>query len=99
MPRPRRGFSPTTKSSSNTTKRPPLGCGWIKRGQAQPIPTHSGRRRLNLNGTIELGRLQPLAHFGERIDADATIALLQRIKQAHFSAAWIFVICDNARYY
>jgi transposase len=25
--------------------------------------------------------------------------MLQQIEQAHFSAPWIFVICDNARYY
>lgn len=78
---------------------PPLGCGWIKRGEAQSIPTNSGRRRLNINGAIELGQLTPVVRFDERIDADSTIALFQQIEQAHCLCAWIFVICDNAGYY
>jgi transposase len=78
---------------------PHLGCGWIKRGADQSVPTNSGQRRLNINGAIELKRLEPLVRFDERIDADSTIALCQQIEQNHSFAAWIFVICYNALYY
>ena len=33
---------------------PVLGCGWIKRGEERQIPSNTGRRRLNINGAIEL---------------------------------------------
>ena len=78
---------------------PQLGCGWIKRGEDQAIPTNSGRCRLNINGAIEFKGLQPLVRFDERINADSTIALFKELEQSHLLAAVIFVICDNARYY
>ena len=33
---------------------PVLAHGWIKRGEEQPIPTNTGRKRLNINGAIDL---------------------------------------------
>ena len=78
---------------------PVLGYGWIKRGQDHEVKSNTGRRRVNINGAIDLERLEPVARFDDTIDADSTIALFQQLEQFYAVATWIYVICDNARYY
>ena len=38
---------------------PVIACGWIKRGEDQQVPSNTGRRRVNINGAIDLERLEP----------------------------------------
>jgi transposase len=78
---------------------PVIGCGWIKRGQEHPIQSNTGRRRININGAINVQALTAEVRFDETIDAVSTIALLQQLEQANPTAPHIIVICDNARYY
>jgi transposase len=78
---------------------PVLACGWIKRGEEQEVKSNTGRRRVNINGAIDLERLEPVVRFDESIDAASTIALLEQLEALNLVAAWIYVICDNARYY
>ena len=78
---------------------PVLGYGWIKRGVEREIPSNTGRDRLNINGAIELQRLEPVVRFDDTINAVSTIALFQQIEEANPLAQRIYVICDNARYY
>jgi transposase len=78
---------------------PVLGYGWIKRGVARELPSNTGRDRLNINGAIDLDRLQPVVRFDQTIDAASTIALFEQIEHANPAAKRIYVICDNARYY
>ena len=66
---------------------PVLGCGWIKRGQEQAVRSNSGRRRLNLNGAIDLERLEPVVRFDQSIDADSTLALFEQLQQANLPPA------------
>jgi transposase len=78
---------------------PVLGYGWIKRGEDHKVKSNTGRRRVNINGAIDLERLEPVTRFDETIDATSTIALFQQLEQVYAVATWIYVICDNARYY
>lgn len=78
---------------------PVISYGWIKRGKNQEIRSNTGRRRVNINGAIDLQRLEPVVRFDPTINAVSTIALLQQIEQLHPQASTIHVICDNARYY
>lgn len=78
---------------------PVLGCGWIKRGKEQAVRSNTGRRRVNINGAIDLERLEPVVRFDETINGDSTIALFRQLEEANLLAVWIYVICDNARYY
>mgnify|MGYP000058933580 CR=1 FL=1 len=78
---------------------PVLACGWIKRGKRFPLRSNTGRRRLNINGAIELAGLTGEFRFDPAIDAASTIALLRQIEAAHPEAPVITVYCDNARYY
>lgn len=78
---------------------PVIACGWIKRGEEQEIPSNTGRKRLNINGAISLDQLDPVVRYDDSINADSTIALLEQLEERHLIATWIYVICDNARYY
>ena len=78
---------------------PVIGCGWIKRGEDFPIKSNTGRRRLNINGAIEIATYSAEIRFDVTIDAASTIALFEQIEKAHPNATRIVVICDNARYY
>jgi transposase len=78
---------------------PVLGNGWIKRGEDREVPSNTGRRRLNINGAIDLERLEPIVRYDDRINADSTIALLDQILFAYAYATCIYIICDNAGYY
>ncbi len=37
--------------------------------------------------------------FDDTINTDSTIALFEQLEQVNLAATWIYVICDNARYY
>jgi len=78
---------------------PVLGYGWIKRGEEREIPSNTGRERLNINGAIDLERLEPVVRFDATIDAVSTIALFEQIEHLNPQAQRIYVICDNAGYY
>jgi transposase len=78
---------------------PVIACGWIKRGEAHEVRTNSGRARVNINGAIDLERLEPVVRFDDTINADSTIALFEELERVNLLATWIYVICDNARYY
>jgi transposase len=78
---------------------PVLGYGWIKRGETHEVPSNSGRRRLNINGAVDLERLEPTVRYDATIDASSTIALFDQLLLAYTYAACIYIICDNAGYY
>jgi hypothetical protein len=78
---------------------PVLGYGWIKRGEDREVRSNTGRRRLNINGAIDLERLEPVVRYDDTIDATSTIALFDQLLLAYAYATCIYVICDNARYY
>ena len=78
---------------------PVIAAGWIKRGEEQHVRSNTGRKRLNINGAINLEQLAPVVRYDDTIDADSTIALLRQLEALHLAATWIYVICDNAGYY
>ena len=78
---------------------PVIGYGWIKRGEEHPVKSNTGRRRLNINGAIDVQRMSAEIRFDDTIDAISTIALFEQIERANPLAKRITIICDNARYY
>ncbi len=76
-----------------------LGYGWIKCGTERPIPSNTGRQRLNINGVISLSNLRPIVRFGDAVNAASSLALFKQIGTANKKAEKIDIICDNARYY
>jgi transposase len=78
---------------------PVIGRGWIKRGEEHPIQSNTGRRRLNINGAINIETMGAHIRFDDTIDAESTIALFKQLQGAYPAAKRIIVICDNAGYY
>ena len=54
---------------------------------------------MNINGAIDIERLEPVTGFYDTINADAAIDLFARIEAKHPKADAIYIIVDNARYY
>jgi len=73
--------------------------GWIKKGTTKELKSNTGRRRLNINGAIDVENTSISVDYGMSINAQSTISLLEEIELKHTEAENIYVICDNARYY
>ncbi len=56
-------------------------------------------QRLNINGAINTVSLQAIVRYDDTINAQSTIQLFQQIEAHHPTAAWIYIIGDNACYY
>jgi transposase len=54
---------------------------------------------LNINGAINTVSLQVIVRHDDTINAQSTIQLFQQIEAHPPAAAYIHIICDNARYY
>ena len=73
---------------------------WIKRGEEKFIPSNTGRRRVNINGAMNAHNPQQITIIeADSINADATIALYDKIQQDYPDKSRIYVFGDNARYY
>ena len=74
--------------------------GWIAQGKEREVPTVSGRNRLNINGVVNAqSPSEVLVVESERINAQSTWELYQKLENAYPDKQKIYVICDNARYY
>ncbi len=67
---------------------PVIACGWIKRGQDREVRSNTGRRRVNINGAIDLERLEPVVRFDDTINTDSSIALFEQLEQLNLAATW-----------
>ncbi len=71
--------------------------GWIPKGEERWIKTNTGRKRLNINGALNLDDLTILTRLEETINADAMVLLIKNI-EGHQPEGEIYLILDNARY-
>lgn len=76
-----------------------LSYGWIRKGIRKELCSNTGRQRINLSGALDV--IEKKVHFQEdpMLNADATIAFLQKIEKAYPSKKRIHLFLDNARYY
>lgn len=78
---------------------PVMASGWIKRGKDFQIMTNTGRKRLNINGAIDIDGFNLVLHYDQTVNTQSTIQLFKKIEAAYPDANKITLICDNARYY
>lgn len=73
---------------------------WVKKGQEKAIPTNTGRKRVNLSGAMNAHHPEEvIVHESEWVNAQATVALLEKVEAAHPDKDRIFAFADNASYY
>ena len=78
---------------------PISGYAWIVKGKEKEISTNTGRKRININGAINIKNYDTIAREDERINAQSTVELLKQIEAAYPAASTITIIVDNAPYY
>lgn len=72
---------------------------WIRRGEQKRIPTNTGRKRLNINGALNIEKMGTVVHYAETLNAQTTIELFDKIQETYSDKKKIHLIIDNARYY
>jgi transposase len=73
--------------------------GWIPKGETREIRSNTGRKRINLNGALNIEDTEVIIREDEMINAQSTIALLKQIEEKNPETETIYAIADNARYY
>lgn len=72
---------------------------WVKKGQDKQVPTNTGRKRLNINGVLNIETMETVTYFSGTINAEETIHLFDKIQETYPGKRKIHLILDNARYY
>jgi len=72
---------------------------WVKKGEQKRVPTNTGRKRLNINGVLELETVKTVVHYADTLNAQTTMELFDKIQEAYPDKKKIHLIIDNARYY
>lgn len=73
--------------------------GWILKGHTKTLPSNTGRKRVNIQGAVNLDTHKILSSIHDTLDQDSTVTLLKKIERAHKDTKDVFVIVDNAGYY
>ncbi len=73
--------------------------GWFLRESRPAITATSGRKRINIHGALNLETFQFQFVEAEKINAETTRQLLQKLENAYPSKRVIHVFLDNARYH
>lgn len=73
--------------------------GWIKKGTEKELRSNTGRKRVNINGALNIENHTVVVRQEDTINADAAIRLLKDIEAKHPDAETIYCIADNAKYY
>jgi transposase len=73
--------------------------GWILKGETKILPSNTGRKRLNIQGAINLDTHDLISTIHGSLDKQSTIEILKKIEARHFNEKKIYVIVDNAGYY
>lgn len=72
---------------------------WIRKGKEKELQANPGRRRLNINGALNIKSLDIEVVYSESVNAQSTIELFNKLESLHPDAKRIAVVADNAKYY
>ena len=73
--------------------------GWFPKDEKVAIKATSGRKRLNIHGAFDMETSRLTWIEGERISAETTLNLLEKLQAAYPNKRVIHVFLDNARYH
>ena len=73
--------------------------GWFPKGQKTALKATSGRKRLNIQGALDLETFQFTFVEAEKINAQTTRQMLEKLERNNQTMTTIHVFMDNARYH
>jgi transposase len=73
--------------------------GWFEKGVEATLKANSGRKRININGALNIDNLNVIINSADSVNAQSTIELFKKLELQYPDANRIVVVCDNARYY
>jgi transposase len=73
--------------------------GWFHKDDTPVVPASSGRKRVNIHGALCLETFDCPFVEVQTVNANSTIALLERLEAVNKDKRVIHVILDNARYH
>lgn len=73
--------------------------GWILKGEIKALPSNTGRKRINIQGAVNLNNHALVSTVHETLDKYSTIEILKKIEKKHMDVNKIYVVVDNAGYY
>ena len=73
--------------------------GWIKRGVEKELKSNCGRKRVNINGAVDITTQETVTDFTDSVNAQSTIRLLNKLEAKHPDSKVIHLFIDNATYY
>ncbi len=73
--------------------------GWIRRGKDKELKSNGGRKRVNINGAVNIETLDIATDFAKSVNGESSLRLFRKLEAKHPDAKEIHVILDNASYY
>jgi transposase len=73
--------------------------GWIRRGKEKLLQSNGGRKRVNINGAINIATMETITDFTKSVNKESSLRLLRKIIKLHPKAKAIHIFLDNASYY
>ncbi|KAG6558843.1 IS630 family transposase [Candidatus Rhabdochlamydia oedothoracis] len=70
--------------------------GWYEKGSKAILLTNTGRKRININGALDVKRLEFTTLSSNSINAQSALDLFKKWEEKYPFAQRIVVICDNA---
>ena len=72
--------------------------GWVLHGFGKPLRINTGRRRLSINGVLNIHTQKAFFNFPESVNVDSIIRLFESLEKHHRNVKNIYVILDNTMY-
>jgi transposase len=73
--------------------------GWIRSGTDKELKSNGGRKRVNINGAVNIETQETVTDFSKTINGASSLRLFKKIEAKHPKAKAIHIILDNASYY
>ena len=72
--------------------------GWMKKGLTIPIKTPAGKKKLNIQGAINIDTHQVISSFDDWLTEESSLDFLEKLRNK-IPKGTIHLICDRAPYY
>jgi len=73
--------------------------GWIRRGKDKLLKSNGGRKRVNINGAVDIKTMDITVDFAKSVNKESSLRLLLKVEKKYPKAKRVHVILDNASYY